>query len=75
MDDLVDRLGDNVLYMRTVDIKVCTDKHYIHGMRIAVRHDATKDPEQNEKLDTFYTSKDTVLADHHRKFYEHMVGS
>ena len=75
MDDLVDKLQDTVLYMRTVELRICHDNHYIHGMRIAIRHDAWKDPRNNELLDTFYSSKDTVLADHHRKFYEHYVGS
>lgn len=61
--------------MRTTDLKVCTDNHYIHGMRIALKHDDSKDPEHNENLDTFYSSKDTALADHHQRFYEHYVGS
>jgi len=32
LDDIVDHLGDKVLYMRTQSIEVCADEHYIHGM-------------------------------------------
>ena len=61
--------------MRTTDLKVCTTRKYIHGMKVALRHDYTKDPYDNSKLDSFYTSKDTILADHHQRFHEHFVGS
>ena len=65
MDDLVDSLQEKVLYMRTTDFKVCTTRKFVHGAQIALKHDIHKDPENNSKLETFYTSKDTVLADHH----------
>ena len=65
MDDLVDQLQENVLYMRTTNFAVCTTRKFVHGARIALKHDIHKDPENNSKLDTFYTSRDTILADHH----------
>ena len=65
MDDLVDQLGERVLYMRTTDLKIFTDKHYIHGMRVAMKHDDSKDPEHNENLDSYKSSETTILADHH----------
>lgn len=75
MDDLVDRLQEKVLYMRTTDLKVCSTNHFIHGMRIALKHDYTKDPEHNSKLDNFYSSETTIVSDHSQRFYEHYVGS
>ena len=75
MDDLVDELQERVLYMRTTDLKICSTRKFIHGARVALKHDITKDPENNSLLDTFYSSKDTILADHHQRYFEHFVGS
>jgi len=68
-------LGEKVLYMRTTDLKIYTDSHYVHGMRIAMKHDDKKDPEHIENLDSFNSSETTIVADHHQRFYEHAVGS
>ena len=65
MDDLVDQLGEKVLYMRTTDLKMYTDNHYVHGMRVAMKHDDKKDPEHNDILDNYNSSEDSILADHH----------
>ena len=74
MDDLVDRLQEKVLYMRTTDLKVCSTNHFIHGMRVALKHDITKDPANNSKLDNFYSSGTKIVSDHNLRFYEHYVG-
>ena len=73
LDNLVDELQDKVLFMRLDSIKVCHSAHYIHGIRIALIHDYTKDPEHNQALDTFYSK--TAAPNRDLKFYEHMIGT
>ena len=80
MDDLVEKLSDKVLWMRTTDLFVCANQDAIYGVRIALEHDKVKDPEHNMLLSTFYDTDATVREDgatsqHEIKFYEHMVGS
>jgi len=72
MDDLVNDLQERVLFMRTSDVMVCYDEHYIHGLRLSLKHDGAKDPNHRQYLDTYYS--ETILEDHDRKYYEHIIG-
>ena len=59
--------------MKTDSIRVCHTGHFIHGIRLALIHDRSKDPEHNQSLDTFYST--TAAPNRDRKFYEHMIGT
>ena len=49
------QVGEQIMFMRTVDLMVCNSAQRIHGIRISLNHDPKKDPDHNEYLDNFYS--------------------
>ena len=67
LDEVTDKLGDRVLFMRNYGIEICSDDHYIHGMQLKLEHDFTRDPEHHQ----FHEAYDPVRA---RIYHEHWIG-
>ena len=74
MDDIVNKMHENVLWMKTSDMLVCADDSYVHGVRLALSHDTLKDPDNLQKMDNYWS--DTLFQDGDtQKFVEHVVGT
>lgn len=65
-------VGEKIMFMRTVDLYVCSRVQRIHGIRISLRHDPDKDPDHNENYDNFMSH--SIAPSHESTFFTTMLG-